>query len=287
MRTAVAGAARLSLCLLALGAAGLAAANALERDRLINLEGPDTVGWLRVRFDFQHNFKDYTLHPIADLTLALGVWKNVNLEGEVLLHNLESRVFGNESLFQFNVMELGLKWAPLDQSQGDWCSLAVGGSLGRSDVKMRFIPADPAAPTNLIKSHLFAQSLYAVAHYDLPWYTQYLAVRYAEFRNPLAGPIRAVTTPGIGARLKLLERRDARIHLIGDFQPRTFESRFSANAWGAGVQFMYQSPHIYTLFVSNTHGDTSAESVFGTRSDDPRHYRAQERFYGFRWSYRF
>lgn len=276
-----------------LSGAATAAGARLERDRLANLEGPDTVGLFRVRFDFQHNFKDYTLLPVVDLTLALGLWDTVQAEVEYLLHNSDTNVFGNRNQFQFNVSEYGLKWAILDQTRDDWCSLAVGAALGRSDIKYYVVPA-PSTLLNpsLLRYHLNNRSAYAVAHYDTPWFSQYLGVRYAAFEDTRAGTgvVRknTVTTPGFGERLKAFESKNLSIHLIGDFQPTSFKSRFSANAWGAGLQFMWGSPHIFTFFVSNTHGDTGSESVFGTRSFTPGpDFRRQEKFYNFRWSYRF
>lgn len=270
-----------------------AAGMKLERERLLNLEGPETVGLFKFRFDFQHNFKDYTLLPTADLTLGFGVWRTVQVEAEALLHNSDTSVFGSRNLFQFNVTEYGVKWAVLDQSQEDWCSLAVGGGIGRSDVKFHLVP--PAATgdaPSLLKYHLNNRTAYAVAHYDTPWFAQYLSVRwvaYTDSRNsPTVKKENAVVTPGIGERIKLLERKELRLHLIGDFQFRSFDNRFSANAWGAGVQMMYKSPHVYSFFVSNTHGDTGPESVFGTRVFAPGpKFREQETFYNFRWSYRF
>src|SRR5689334_10686874 len=95
---------------LAAGPAG-AAGMKLERERLFTTEGPETVGFLKRRFDFQHNFKDYTLNPSVDLTLILGVWDNVQVEGETLLHNQETIAFGNSILTQYNAIETAVKWA--------------------------------------------------------------------------------------------------------------------------------------------------------------------------------
>ncbi len=271
------------------GAAGMK----LERERLINLEGPETVGLLKRRFDFQHNFKDYTLLPIAELTLTFGVWRNVQIEGKALLHNSDTSVFGSKNVFQFNVMEYGAKWAILDQSQDDWFSLATGGSLGRSDIKFEL---DPPVGTGLVPSrlryHLNNRSAYSVIHYDTMWFAQSFTVHWASFVDSRTAPnlpkVNSVISTGFGERLKLLERRDTRIHLIADFQPRSFVSKYSANAWGVGTQLMVKSPHVFTFFLSNTHGDTGSESMFGTRSFEPGpNFRRQEKFYNFRWSYRF
>lgn len=285
--------------LLTPGGPARAAGMKLERERLANLEGPETVGFGKIRFDFQHNFQDYTLLPIADLRLIGGVWDTVEVQAEVLLHNERTSLFGNETLFQFNVTEYGAKWAILDQTREDWFSLAVGGDVGRSDIKYRFTPAGPAPAVSLLKYHLNNRSAFAVAHYDTKWASQYLAVRWAYYEDsrifdapappsPAVAKFSQVTTPGLGERIKLWEGRDVRVHLIGDFQFKSFDNRFSANAWGAGLQFMAKSPHVFTTFVSNTHGDTGSESVFGSREFEPGgHFRDQEKFYNFRWSYRF
>jgi len=271
----------------------VAAGMKLERDRLANLEGPDTVGLFKVRFDFQHNFKDYTLLPIADLVLAAGVWHSVQIQAETLLHNEDTlNQYGTRNVFQFNVVEYGAKWAILDQTQEDWFSLAVGGAIGRSDVKYATLPP-PAGSTrpNPTRYHLNNRSAWGVAHWDSLWFSQYLTVKWVEYLDTRTNPgvVRSnrVTTPGIGERIKAWESKDLKIHVIADFQPFSFDNRYSANAWGAGLQFMWGSPHIFTFFVSNTHGATASESVFGSRSFDPARNRAQDVFYNFRWSYRF
>ncbi len=309
-------AAVLLCCALAAGPA-LAATMKLERDRLVNLESPDTVGFLGVRFDFQHNFKDYTLLPVADLTLIFGVWDNVQLEAEALIHNMDTGSFnGHRMVFQYNVTEYGIKWAILDQTKEDWFSLAVGGALGRSDIKLKiFTPSYETLGFNPFKYHMLHRSAYAIATYDMPWITPYVGVRWVELLDSRGGgpeantggngwnywteeydrvyttsrvkQVQGVTTPGLGLRIKVVEGRDAHVHLMGDFQFQSFNTSTTANAWGAGMQFMWKSPHVYSMYVGNTHGDTAPESVYGGRSTDPNRKHKQELFYTFRWSYRF
>ncbi len=246
----------------------------LERERLFTLEGPETVGFLKPRFDFQHNFKDQTLNPVVDLTVAYGIWTNVQIEGEVLLNNLKVSAFGRTVVSQYNVINLGLKWAVLDQTKEDWFSLAIGTSLGRTDTKSEF--RDPAAPIrNLARDHYRNQGAYAVVHYDWPLFSQYVSVQYASFKIASSGEMFDVVTPGIGERIKVYKSKDAEVHLVGDYQFKAFDG--AKRAWGAGVQLMYNAPHIFSFFVSNTFGDTTPEGVLGV----------DENFYNFRWSYRF
>jgi hypothetical protein len=278
-------AATLGLVAATAGAAGMK----LERERLFTMEGPETVGFGKVRFDFQHNFKDYTLNPSVDLALGFGVWDNVQVQAETLLHNLESTTFGKTTIFQYNVVNYSAKWAILDQTQDDWCSLAVGAAAGRTDNKSEFRDAITGAH-NLQRDHAFDAGAYAVAHYDTPWYSQYLAFEYARFeakrtddflgkKNPFG-----IASPGVGGRVKLYETKGFKLHAVGDYQMgifRTFNSlskrRVALHAWGAGIQMMYNSPHVFSFYVSNTFGNTIPDALFG----------GLDTFYNFRWSYRF
>lgn len=253
-----------------------AAGMRLERERLWNLESPETVGFLKARFDFQHNFKDYTLNPIVDLTLSFGIWSTVHLEIETLLHNLEASAFDKEIIFNFNTVEYGLKWAMLDQSKEDWFSLATGIGVGRTDTRAIF--RNPAKGVfERQKNHLNQQYVYGVVHYDFSRFTQTLSLRYVRFYNKAADEVFVATVPGIGERVKIYEAKTMKLHLVADFQFTTFDIAGAENAWGAGMQIMYKSPHVFSFFLSNTFGDTSLESVFGV----------EDTFYNFRWSYRF
>lgn len=253
-----------------------AAGMRLERERLFTMEGPETVGFLKRRFDFQHNFKDYTLNPAVDLTLVYGVWDTVQIEIETLLHNLKASTFGKLIEFQYNVVNYGLKWAILDQTKEHLLSLVIGGALGRTDTKSVF--RDPAAGVNQVKrDHHVDRGGYILAHYDWARFSQYVTVQYASFRPKSSGQTYSVTTPGIGERIKLYKTKDVQIHLVGDYHFKTFDVPGAENAWGAGAQIMYHSPHVFSFFVGNTFGDPVPDGLFGI----------DERFYNFRWSYRF
>jgi len=259
-------------------AAGPAAAAGmkLERERQFSIEGPETVGFLKRRFDFQHNFKDYTLNPSVDLTLILGIWDNVQIEGKTLLHNQEAIAFGNSILTQYNAVETTLKWAVLDQSKDDWFSFAAGATIGRVDTKSEF--KDPDWETySLVRNHERTLGGYAVLHYDTTWFTPSAQLMYAEFTPKSTEKKFALTTPGLGIRLKVWEARDARIHLVSDYQLRAFDLPGIHRAWGAGAQMMIGSPHVFSFFVGNTYGDTLPDMVVGIN----------QTFYNFRWSYRF
>src|SRR5207249_496099 len=109
--------------------------------------------------------------------------------------------FKKTANFQYDVVNLALKWAVLDQTQDDPCSLAVGAAWGRTDTKAEFL--DPGAGVhNLKRDHQLARGAYAVVHYDTPWFTQQASVRYAGFSyESLTGatpppPLFSAVSPG-------------------------------------------------------------------------------------------
>lgn len=280
---------------LLLPAPGRAAGMKLERERLVNLDGPGTPGFLKARFDFQHGFEDWTLLPIADLTLAFGVLRTVQVQAEALLHNADITVFGQRDQFQYDVTEYSVKWAILDQTKDDPCSLAVGGGIGRTDQKYLVDPP-PTAPFGTSPFgttwHFNNQHAYAVVHYDLPWFTQSLGLKYVDFQDSRQEAVivhdHHVLTPQIGERIKVWDAKDLKIHVIGDLATRTFPGfRTSMNAWGGGLQFLWGSPHVFSFFVSNTAGTTAPDSVYGNRTTNPDHLRDPLLYYTFRWSYIF
>lgn len=274
---------------------GHAAGMKLERDRLANMDGPETTGLFKFRFEFQHNIQDYTLLPVADLTLAFGVWSTVQVQAEALLHNADVTVFGQRDQFQYDVTEYSVKWAILDQTKDDPFSLAATGAIGHTQQKYLIDPplAQPyGTPPFGAKWHDNNLGAWGVATYDTPWVTPYLGVKYVDYqdsRQEIYIPHdHHVTTPQIGGRIKAYDSKDLKIHVIGDLATKTFEGfKYSMNAWGGGLQFMYGSPHIFTFFVSNTYGSTMVDSIFGNRSADPATLRDPVLFYNFRWSYRF
>lgn len=272
-----------------------AAGMKLERDRLANMDGPETAGQWKFRFEFQHNIQDLTLLPVADLTLAFGVWSTVQIQAEALLHNADVTVFGQRDQFQYDVTEYSVKWAILDQTKDDPFSLAATGAIGHTQQKYLVDPP-PAAPFGTppfgARWHENNLGAWGVATYDTPWVTPYLGVKYVDFQDSRQEAyIRHdyhVTTPQFGGRIKAYESKDLKLHAIGDFAPKTFDGfKYSMNAWGGGLQFMWGSPHIFTFFVSNTFGETMVDSIFGNRSTDPAKHRDPLLFYNFRWSYRF
>ena len=267
----------LSLAVLWLAAGPAAAAGMkLERERLFTTEGPGTVGFLKRRFDFQHNFKDFTLNPAVDLTLILGVWDTIQVEGEALLHNEMVSTFNATAVRQYDTLETAVKWAILDQSKEDWFSLAVAGMIGRTDLKA--VLKDPAFGIDGLSRHHFRNlGAYALVHYDTRWVTPSFQVTYDRYAIDRNGPSHALTTPGLGLRLKVWETRDAKVHLVGDYQLASFALPGFHRAWGAGTQMMVGSPHVFSFFLSNTAGDTLPDVVVGVH----------ETYYNFRCSYRF
>lgn len=274
--------------LLAAEAAG-AAGMKLERERLFTMDGPETVGFEKVRFDFQHNFKDYTLNPSVDLALAFGVWDNVQIQAETLLHNLESTTFGKTTTFQYDSVDWSAKWAVLDQTRDDWFSLGVGATFGRTDTESKFL--DPAAGVHqLQRDHNLGVGASAVAHYDTTYVSQYVSVQYEQYESKalstyLKEPkVFSTVSPGLGERIKLYETKNVKLHAVGEYETGIFKTyndfvkrRAALHAWAAGVQCMVGSPHIFSFFVSNTFGNTLPDNLFG----------GLDTFYNFRWSYRF
>lgn len=296
------------LAVLCLAAAGTARAVGmkLERDRLVNLESPDTVGFAKTRFDFQHGFQNGTLLPVADLTLVGGLWENLQLEGEGLYHNFSDLYSRYRTEWGFNVSQVTLKWAPLDQSREDWCSLAVGAGGGQSHTKLTSLDASNTRVTAYDR-RLDTYDAYAVATYETPWVVPTLSLHAVSYTTQAGGdwtgaarrvlgrlvspgasdPLGrrpAAFAPGLGVRVRAYETKAVKAHVVADYQFTSFRDprdaagkSYARPAWGVGVQFLYNAPHVMMLYLSNTHGDTAAESVFG----------GPDTFAGFRWSYRF
>ena len=233
---------------------------------------------------------------------ALFIGLCVHIEAESSHHNFTDEFGPGETRYGHNVFEGTVKWAPLDQTFGDPCSLAVGAGAGQTHAKLSYLDA---AGSRLLGYNEYRDTLtvYAVAALDLPWVVPTVSYRavatglqrfsdaggtpvrrapLAVLRNllsrdlpPRGSAAETAAAPGLGLRLKAYATKAVKMNVVVDYQFGTFTGLHPA--WGAGLQFMFHAPHVMMLYASNTHDDTAAESVSGGHGVHS----------GFRWSYRF
>jgi len=271
-----------SCALLLTAAATGTASNRLEDDRLVNLDSPFAQGWGKIRFDFQHTWEEGDLLPVADLTLAGGILPRVDLQFETLPHNAKVTAFNKQIQYQSISWEWALKWQILDQ-RAEWpVSAAVSAHYWRYDAKRRFRDlktgfVEPAEEP--FKYHFITTGGQGILSRDfgfagltgvVKWYRRDLWV----FKLP----IETFFVPAAGGWVTLYtNRKDRTLQVFGDYHFSAIDAPGVVNVWGAGLRFLFRSPHMYSAFVSNTSGDLWEESIYGNK----------RLFYSFRWGYRF
>lgn len=252
----------------------------IREERLINLDSPYTQGFLKGRFDLQHSWQEGDLNPVSDFTLTFGVLRRLDLQFELLAHNLKARAFDKIVEYQSNSWEWALKWQIWDQHVEDPLSLAISAHHWRYDAKRNFFDLKNGFREGPLKYHAITTGGQVIASYDFDFVGPTAVVKWyrRDRRQFFNEPLITFWIPAVGAWIEAISLKEGMtVHVIGDYHLTHGNIQGEKNAWGGGLRIIDSSQHIYTVFVSNTAGDLWEASIFGT----------SKMYYAFRLFFRF
>lgn len=253
----------------------------LDVERTINTESPQVLAPWRWRFDLLHSWSNGETFseriPIADFHLALGLPGSVQIRVEGLFHNKDfwypSGTTRKKAVFHFNAFEYELQWRLLHQREGVPLSLAVAGVYMKDNFRWSVENFEYSDANRIPGMKLIAQR-------DSRNWGHYLAWKWMQIRSEVGAGRMILSGVTLGERFKVVRTEKSQIDLVGDYGILTVQQKRYHKArdpWGAGVQTQLNPSQTLTLFISNTVGMNQADSLYGF----------PDRFYSFRWSYRF